>query len=71
MPIATSKNLTIVGIGMILSAIAAVAIAMFDGNPETVPDFAVAFLAIVTGIGFILGKGTADPEVPEKVEPSN
>jgi ABC-type phosphate transport system substrate-binding protein len=57
--LATSKNLTVVGIATILGALAAAAAAVFDGDPTTNLDFAALGTALVTGFGFILAKGAA------------
>lgn len=59
MTLATSKNLTILGIAMILGALSTAAIALFDGDPATNINWEVTIGAIVTGVGFILGKGAA------------
>jgi hypothetical protein len=70
MTYATSKNLTILGISVILGALASVAAALFDGDPLTNPDFTAALTAIVAGIGNIMAKGAANtggtvPATPE------
>lgn len=41
------------GFGVILAAVGAAMIAAFDGNPETVVDWNVVVLAVLTGIGLI------------------
>ncbi len=70
MTLATSKNLTYVGIAMIAGAIAAAVLAIFDGDPKTVVDWQVTVTTILGGIAAILGKGAAStggtvPETPE------
>lgn len=57
MTLATSKNLTILGIATIVGAAAAVLVALFDGNPATAPNWEVAITGVLAGIGMILGKG--------------
>lgn len=77
MTIATSRNLTIVGIGTIVGAIASVVVALFDADPTTVPDWGVAATAVMAGVGMILGKGAAvtggtvpaTPEAQSRVAP--
>ncbi len=59
MTLATSKNLTVLGIATILGALATVAVALFDGDPATVPNWGAVVTAIVTGAGMILAKGAA------------
>ena len=57
MTLATSKNLTVLGVIMIVQALAAAASAFFDGNPATNVDFGTLINAIVAGVGLILAKG--------------
>ncbi len=57
MTLATSKNLTILGILTILGALVPVAKALLDGDPTTNPDWGVTAAAISAGIGMILAKG--------------
>ncbi len=57
MTLATSKNLTILGIVTIIGALATAAAAWFDGDPATNVNWEVTLAAIVTGVGFILAKG--------------
>lgn len=71
--IATSKNLTWVGVAMIVGAIATAAIALLDGDAATNPSWELTIGAIMTGIGFIMGKGAAStggtvPETQEAVK---
>lgn len=68
--LATSKNLTVLGIVTIVTALAAALGALFDGNPATSPDWNVTILAVVSGVGQILAKGQANtggsvPATPE------
>ena len=51
-----NRNTTVAGIGSILVAVGAVLTAIFDGNPETVPDYATAVAAILAGVGLIFAK---------------
>lgn len=55
--LATSKNLTILGVAFILGALATAAKAVFDGDPSTVVDFAALAKDCVAGVAFILSKG--------------
>jgi hypothetical protein len=57
MKLATSKNLTVLGICTIIGALSAAAVALFDGNPATNVDVGLLAIAIVNGIGQILAKG--------------
>jgi uncharacterized BrkB/YihY/UPF0761 family membrane protein len=57
MTLATSRNLTILGAAMILGALSTAAAALWDGDPSTTINWEVLIAAIVTGVGFILGKG--------------
>ncbi len=67
MTLATSKNLTIVGICMIIGALAAAATAIFDGDAATNVNWETTIAALVTGFGFVMSKGaqttggTVDP----------
>ncbi len=69
-PIATSKNLTYLGILTIIGALVAVAVPLLDGDPATMPNWEVAFTAIAAGVGMIFAKGAASTggTVPETVE---
>lgn len=51
-----SWHTTIVGIGMILSALGVAITAQFDTDPLTVIDWAITIPAIIAGVGFILAK---------------
>ena len=51
-----NRNTTVAGIGSILVAVGAALVALFDGKPETAPDFATAAAAIMAGVGLILAK---------------
>jgi hypothetical protein len=70
MVLATSKNLTIVGIAGILATLAAVATALFDGDPATNPDWNTALLAVWNGIIAVMAKGSKSTggSVPETQE---
>lgn len=70
MVIATSKNLTWLGIATLLGAIAAAAVALLDGNPATNPNWEATFVALTAGVGMILGKGAQSTggTVPETAE---
>lgn len=59
MTLGTSRNLTVIGIAAILGALAAAATALFDGDPNTNPDWGVILTAIVGGITSILAKGSS------------
>lgn len=52
----TNRNTTIAGIGSILVAVGSILTALFDGNPETLPDYGTAVAAILAGVGLILAK---------------
>lgn len=70
MNLATSKNLTVVGVAGILAALASVAISLFDGNPATNPDWTATASAIWTGVVAIMAKGAKSTggTVPETAE---
>jgi hypothetical protein len=57
MTLATSKNLTVLGIVAIVQALAVAASAVFDGDQATVVDFGALVTAIIAGVGLILAKG--------------
>lgn len=57
MTLATSKNLTVLGISTILGALAVAATALFDGNAATNPDWSLLVTALISGVGMILAKG--------------
>ena len=57
MNLATTKNLTVLGVLMIVQALASAAGAYFDGDPTTVVDFGTLANAIIAGVGLILAKG--------------
>jgi hypothetical protein len=59
MTLATSRNLTVLGIATVLGALAQLALAIFDGDPATNPDWTVTITALSAGVGMILGKGAA------------
>ncbi len=68
--LATSKNLTILGVLTILGALIAAAVPLLDGNPATGPNWEATFIAVSAGIGMILGKGAQSTggSVPETSE---
>lgn len=70
MKIATSKNLTILGILTIVGALVSAAIPLLDGDPATMPNWEATFVAISAGIGMVLGKGAQSTggTVPETDE---
>lgn len=70
MTLATTKNLTVLGAVMIVQALARVAVALFDGDPATVPDFGGLVTEIIAGIGLIMAKGAKSTggTVPETDE---
>ena len=55
-----NRNTTIAGIGSILVALGSLLTALFDGDPQTLPDYATAVAAIVAGFGLILAKDAKD-----------
>ena len=55
-----NRNTTIAGIGSILVALGSLLTALFDGDPQTLPDYATAVAAIVAGVGLILAKDAGD-----------
>lgn len=57
MNIATTKNLTVLGIIMIVQALATAATALFDGDPATVLDWSLLVNSVIAGVGLILAKG--------------
>lgn len=57
MTLATSKNLTVLGIATILGALASAALAFFDGDPATVVNIEATLSAIVGGVAMVLAKG--------------
>jgi len=70
MTLATSKNLTVLGIVMIVQALALAAGAFFDGTPSTTVDFGVLITSVMAGVGMIFAKGAQStggtvPETPE------
>jgi len=56
-PLATTRNLTILGIAGILAALSSAALAFFDGNPATNPDWMATLSAVWTGVIAIFAKG--------------
>jgi hypothetical protein len=57
MTLATSKNLTVLGIATILGALSTAAAALFDGDLATNPDWSVVVTALISGLGMVLAKG--------------
>lgn len=55
--IATTKNLTVLGIVAIVQALAVAALAVFDGDPATTIDFAALVSSIIGGVTAIMAKG--------------
>lgn len=51
-----SWRTTVGGIGTILVAIGSALQALFDGNPNTNPDWTVTIAAITTGFGLIFAR---------------
>lgn len=51
-----NRNTTIAGIGAVLVALGGLLTALFDGDPQTAPDYATAVAAIVAGLGLVLAK---------------
>jgi hypothetical protein len=49
-----NRNTTVAGIGSILVAVGALMIALFDGDPATLPDYATAVAALLAGVGLIM-----------------
>lgn len=66
----TTKNLTVVGVCVILGALSAAGAAQFDGDPTTNIDWAALYAALSAGVAMVMGKGAAStggvvPETPE------
>lgn len=57
MQIATTKNLTVLGVIAIVQALCFAGIAVFDGDPATNIDFAALITAIISGVSAIMAKG--------------
>jgi len=55
-----NRNTTIAGIGSILVALGSLLTAYFDGDPQTLPDYATAVAAVVAGVGLILARDAKD-----------
>ena len=58
-----NRNTTVAGVGAILVAVGSILTAMFDGDPETAPDFATAAAAIIAGIGLVFAKDAKKDDV--------
>ena len=54
------KNTTVWGIGVVLSAIAAILVAQFDGNAATNTEWAAAVAAVLGGVKLMFGAKDAD-----------
>ena len=59
MNVATTRNLTVLGIIMIVQSLATAATALFDGDPATVIDYSLLINSVIAGIGLILAKGAS------------
>jgi hypothetical protein len=57
MTLATSKNLTVVGIAGIVAAVAQAVALLFDGDPATNPDWTALIALVWAGVTAILAKG--------------
>ena len=57
--LATSKNLTIIGVVAIVQALAFAATAIWDGDPSTNVDLMALIGGIIAGITAILAKGSS------------
>lgn len=57
--IATTKNLTILGIVMIIQTFGTAVGAYFDGDPTTNVDLALLINSVIAGVGMILAKGAS------------
>jgi hypothetical protein len=55
--LATSKNLTILGVLALVKLLSNVAYLLFDGNPATNPDWNSVITEAILAMGLILGKG--------------
>ena len=55
--IATTRNLTALGVVAIIQALAVAAQAVFDGDPSTTVDFAALVSSIIGGVTAIMAKG--------------
>jgi hypothetical protein len=51
-----SWKTTAAGIGAILTALGSILTAYFDGNPDTVPDYAALVAAMIAGIGLLAAR---------------
>ena len=57
MTLATSRNMTIVGVLALLGGLSSALIPMFDGDPSTIVNWSVVASLVINGILGILGKG--------------
>lgn len=67
MQIATSKNLTVLGVLTILGALISAGVAVFDGDPSTNVDLNLLFVTIASGVGQLLAKGAQSTHTQSKV----
>ena len=51
-----SWKTTLAGLGVLLSALGAALQAQFDGDPATVPDWAVVVTALFAAVGLLLAR---------------
>lgn len=56
--IATTKNLTVLGILMIIQALGTGVGAFFDGDPTTNVDLGLIISSVIAGVGMIFAKGS-------------
>lgn len=52
--ITKNKNTTVMGVGLVLMALLQAVMLLFDGNPETNPDWNVVIAEILAGAGLLL-----------------
>ena len=57
-----NRNTTIAGVGAILVAVGSILTAMFDGDPNTLPDYAAAVAAVIAGVGLIVARDAKSPD---------
>lgn len=51
-----SWKTTAAGIAAIVVAVASCVQALFDGNPDTVPNYEVAIAAVISGLGLLFAR---------------
>lgn len=54
--ITRNSNTTVAGIATIVVAVGSVVLAIFDGNPDTVPNWEVTIAAITAGLGLLTAR---------------